>query len=72
MDLFIILFLSGVSIIFGVILTLVLQYYVILRYFNNNPIANAPKKFNIQEYDLPEVNLKLLTYIFLNENFVGY
>lgn len=55
MDIFIILFLSGVSIIFGIILTLVLQYYVILKYFNKNPLVTTPKKFNIQVYDLPEV-----------------
>lgn len=57
MDIFIILFLSGVSIIFGIILTLVLQYYVILKYFNKNPLVTTPKKFNIQTYDLPEVNI---------------
>lgn len=55
MDVFIIFFLSCVSIIFGIILTLVVQYYVILKYFNKSPLVTTPKKFNIQVFDLPEV-----------------
>lgn len=49
------LFLSGVSVLFGVILTLVLQYYVLLVYFKKNPVVEPPRKLETEEYSLPEV-----------------
>lgn len=55
MDIFALLFLSGVSILFGVILTLVLQYYALLVYFKKNPVAEPPRKLKTEEYSLPEV-----------------
>lgn len=55
MDIFALLFLSAVSILFGIILTLVIQYYVLLKYFNKSPIVEAPKKINEEAYTLPEV-----------------
>lgn len=55
MDIFALLFLSGVSILFGVILTIVLQYYVLLVYFKKNPVAEPPRKLKSEQYSLPEV-----------------
>ncbi|GJQ73115.1 hypothetical protein Trydic_g1744 [Trypoxylus dichotomus] len=54
MDIFALLLFSAVSILFGIILTLVIQYYVLLKYFNKNPVVEAPKKINEEAYTLPE------------------
>lgn len=60
MDIFLVLFLSFVSIFFGIILTLVVQYYVLVRYFQKSPIASVPKKFSTEAYSLPEALKKEL------------
>lgn len=56
MDVFVLLFLSLISILFGAILTLVLQYYVLLVYFKKNPVAEPPNKPKTDVYTLPEVS----------------
>lgn len=54
------LFLSVVSILIGIILTLVVQYYVLLKYFNKNPEASPPKQPYSEVCSLPETLKKKL------------
>lgn len=57
MDVLVLLFLSLISILFGAILTLVLQYYVLLVYFKKNPKVEPPtKQTKTDVYALPEVS----------------
>ncbi|KAF5281441.1 hypothetical protein FQA39_LY17795 [Lamprigera yunnana] len=54
MDIFMLLFLSVISILIGIIITLVVQYYVLLKYFDRNPQASPPKKPHSEICSLPE------------------
>lgn len=69
MDVFVLLFLSLISILFGAILTLILQYYVLLVYFKKNPVVEPPNKPKTDVYNLPEVSpfikIRLVLYIFI-------
>lgn len=56
------MFLSAVSILFGVILTLVLQYYVLLVYFKKSPVVEPPNKPKEEVYSLPEVSIFHFSY----------
>lgn len=55
MDLLNLLLLIVISVCVGIVLTVVVQYYVLVRYFNKGPIAETPKKLNTEAYSLPEV-----------------
>lgn len=74
MDLFVLLFLSAISILFGAILTLILQYYVLLVYFKKNPVAERPNKPRTDVYSLPDVSsfsvdfLKYFKSVFFRES----
>lgn len=64
MDVLVLLFLSLISILFGVILTLVLQYYVLLVYFKKNPMVGPPnKQIKTDVYALPEVSFSTFSEI---------
>ncbi|XP_022900030.1 PDZ domain-containing protein 8 [Onthophagus taurus] len=54
MDIFSIVFLTTVSLLFGIILTLVVQYYVLVKCFNKNPLAEKPEKLREEVFSLPE------------------
>uniref|UniRef100_A0A1Y1LUY4 PDZ domain-containing protein n=2 Tax=Photinus pyralis TaxID=7054 RepID=A0A1Y1LUY4_PHOPY len=60
MDIFMLLFLSMISIIIGIIVTLVVQYYVLIKYFDKNPTASPPKKPHAEVFSLPETLKKKL------------
>ncbi|XP_017773044.1 PREDICTED: PDZ domain-containing protein 8 [Nicrophorus vespilloides] len=61
MDFFSFIILTCVSVFVGAILTLVIQYYVLVRYFNKAPIVEeVPKKINPEAYCLPEELKKLV------------
>ncbi|XP_065156770.1 PDZ domain-containing protein 8 isoform X2 [Atheta coriaria] len=65
MDLLNLLLLIVISVCVGIVLTVVVQYYVLVRYFNKGPIAETPKKLNTEAYSLPEELKKKLE---CNEN----
>lgn len=57
MDVLVLLFLSLIFIIIGVILTLVLQYYVLFVYFKRKPVVEPPSKQpKLDTYALPDVS----------------
>ncbi|XP_060526911.1 PDZ domain-containing protein 8 isoform X2 [Cylas formicarius] len=53
MDIFAIFFLSLVSLVFGIILTLCVQYYVVYVYLRKGPIAHPYYPKNSLDYSLP-------------------
>lgn len=55
MDIFGIIFLSCVSVLFGMILMIFLQYCVLLKYFKQSPKADIPRKPFTEAFCLPEV-----------------
>lgn len=56
MDLFAVFFLSCISVLFGIILTLCVQYYVIYIYLKKSPQVKCIERPNLfNDYNLPEV-----------------
>ncbi|XP_044760980.1 PDZ domain-containing protein 8 isoform X2 [Coccinella septempunctata] len=53
MDIFGLFFLSCVSIVLGIVITLVVQYYILYAYFKKSPLAKSPEK-PTSDYFLPE------------------
>lgn len=57
MDIFAILFLGCISVLFGVILTLTVQYYILYVYLKKGPVAKPDlKKTSLIDYSLPQVS----------------
>ncbi|XP_072392381.1 PDZ domain-containing protein 8 [Diabrotica undecimpunctata] len=54
MDIFATFFLACVSVLFGIILTLSVQYYVLYVYLKKSPVAKPPVTKNTAEYSLPQ------------------
>ncbi|CAH1154690.1 unnamed protein product [Phaedon cochleariae] len=54
MDLFALLFMACISILFGVILTLCVQYYILYVYLKKSPIAKSTLNKNSADYSLPQ------------------
>ncbi|CAH1980630.1 unnamed protein product [Acanthoscelides obtectus] len=54
MDIFGVLFLVCISVLFGVILTLAVQYYILYVYLKKEPVAKPSQRPNSIEYKLPE------------------
>lgn len=56
MDIFALFFLSCISVLIGVILTLTVQYYILYIYLKKAPIAKHTVQKNPLDYSLPEVS----------------
>lgn len=56
MDIFALFFWGCVSVLFGVILTLTVQYYILYVYLKKGPIAKPTVQKNSVDYSLPEVS----------------
>lgn len=56
MDIFALFFLSCISVLIGVILTLTVQYYILYIYLKKAPIAKPTVQKNPLNYSLPEVS----------------
>ncbi|KAK9882847.1 hypothetical protein WA026_023545 [Henosepilachna vigintioctopunctata] len=54
MDIFGLFFLSCISILVGIIITLVVQYYLLYAYFKKSPLAKSHEKAETEDYSLPE------------------
>lgn len=56
MDIFALFFWGCISVLFGVILTLTVQYYILYVYLKKGPIAKPIPQKNSVDYSLPEVS----------------
>lgn len=56
MDIFALFFLGCISVLFGVILTLTVQYYILYVYLKKGPIVKPTLQKNSVDYSLPEVS----------------
>ncbi|XP_018569402.1 PDZ domain-containing protein 8 [Anoplophora glabripennis] len=65
MDIFAIFFLGCISVLFGIILTLSVQYYILYIYLKKSPVAKPSLRRNSVDYSLPEALRKQLE----NEDF---
>ncbi|KAL3280381.1 hypothetical protein HHI36_017868 [Cryptolaemus montrouzieri] len=54
MDLFGLFFLFCIAVLLGIIMTLVVQYYLLYAYFKKSPLAKSPEKPGSSDYFLPE------------------
>ncbi|KAJ8936902.1 hypothetical protein NQ318_010929 [Aromia moschata] len=60
MDIFAILFLGCISVLFGIILTLGVQYYILYVYLRKSPVAKPLLRKDSEDYSLPEAIKKQL------------
>lgn len=64
MDVFSILFLCLISIIIGIILTLVAQYYILAKIVQRKPLITTVNKPIFEKYCLPEVKSIFLIVVY--------
>lgn len=57
MDIFAIFFVALISVMFGIILTLSVQYYIFYIYLKKSPVATIASQKKTFDYFLPEVSI---------------
>ncbi|KAJ8920552.1 hypothetical protein NQ315_005421 [Exocentrus adspersus] len=67
MNIFVIFIFGCVSVLFGIILTLAVQYYILYIYLKNSPAAQPHRKKSFADYSLPEALKKQVE----NEDFAN-
>ncbi|XP_045460736.1 PDZ domain-containing protein 8 isoform X1 [Harmonia axyridis] len=67
MDFFGLIFLSLVSVVLGIVITLVVQYYIFYAFFKKSPLAKTPEK-PTTNYSLPEALKKQIESENLNSD----
>lgn len=62
MDIFAIFFVAVISVMFGIILTLSVQYYIFYIYLKKSPVATIVSQKKTFDYFLPEVSIGSFCY----------